>query len=129
MRGRMRWPARLAVCAALAAAPAAAGVPPTAAREIDALRATLGTSSCAFERNGKWYSAVRALEHVDRKYAVLKRRGLIDSAEDFITYAASKSSVTGRPYRVRCGAADARLAADWFAAELARLRGQLAGGR
>jgi hypothetical protein len=52
-----------------------------------------------FIRNGKVYDAGRAAEHLRLK---LKATGdQIKTAEDFIRLCASRSSVSGEPYRIR----------------------------
>ena len=43
-------------------------------------------------------------EHLQRKYDYLLKKSLVDTSEQFIQRAASKSSVSGKPYRVKCGA-------------------------
>ncbi|UCH48146.1 MAG: DUF5329 family protein [Betaproteobacteria bacterium] len=86
----------------------------TAQREIDYLLTRLETSDCRFFRNGKWYDAKRAREHLEKKYAWLARRDLVDSAEQFIERAASKSSRSGEPCLVQCGEAREVPSANWL---------------
>lgn len=93
-----------------------------AAREIEALLAGLRASSCRFERNGRWYDGERAAKHLERKYRYAVGRGLTGSAEDFIDGAATRSSFTGRPYRVQCGETTPVPAREWFVALLAAIR-------
>lgn len=90
--------------------------------EIDGLIAALGDSDCRFERNGKWYGAAEARQHLQRKYDWLDKRGLAATPELFIERAASRSSVSGRAYRVRCPGEGEQASADWFQAQLRRLR-------
>lgn len=100
-----------------------AGVPNgTAQAEIAQLLALVERSGCRFERNGKWYDSKAAREHLERKERYLEEHGQVARAEDFIEKAATRSSVTGEPYRVQCGSSPAVPSADWFRAELARLR-------
>ena len=75
-------------------------------------------SECTFIRNGKHYDALKAREHIEKKYAYYKER--ITSAEDFILYSATKSSITGEPYRVICNGVN-MITSDWLKAELAEL--------
>jgi hypothetical protein len=88
--------------------------------EIDHLRAHLRDSSCRFVRNGAEYDTAKALSHVDQKAKSLGDR--IHSAEDWIEYAASKSSFSGEPYLVRCGGVEVE-SGPWFRDELERWRG------
>lgn len=108
----------LALCAGLVQA---AG-PDMAQREIAGLIQALATSGCQFERNGDWHDADTARAHLQRKYGWLHKRGLADSAELFIERAATRSSRSGKPYRVRCAGKPVVESARWFEAELARLR-------
>jgi len=95
---------------------------PDADAEIRALIARLGDSGCRFQRNGRWHDAADAQAHLQRKYDWARRRGLSGSAEDFIDKAASRSSFTGRAYRVACPGQAEREAGAWFGALLADLR-------
>lgn len=93
-------------------------------REIEALIASIGASGCRFERNGRWYDAAAAQAHLRKKYAYLRKRELANSAESFIEHGASRSSVSGTPYRVRCGAAPASESGPWFRRKLGEIRGR-----
>lgn len=106
-------PAFPAQCAALDA---------RAEREIAHLFVHLRASRCEFNRNGTWYSAERAVAHLRRKYEYLRNKHGIASAEDFIEGAATRSSVTGRPYRVRCGDGVEQPSSRSFAQALADFR-------
>jgi hypothetical protein len=107
----------------LALSQPAQATPAVAEREITALIDGLRDAPCRFQRNGRWYDGARAAAHLRRKYDYVRGRGGVDSAEAFIELAASRSSLTGRPYRVRCGDADAMDSGDWFRARLGMLRG------
>ena len=93
-----------------------------ARREIAALIAALGASGCAFQRNGTWYDAATARAHLQRKYEYLRKRDLAPSAELFVERAASRSSVSGKAYRVRCPGRGEQASADWFLQRLRALR-------
>ncbi|MGO1072743.1 DUF5329 domain-containing protein [Lysobacter sp. CA199] len=110
--------ALLLACAVAAAAPSA-----QAERETEQLIQALGQSGCQFERNGGWHDAVQAQGHLRKKLAYLRKRGLADSAELFIERAGSQSSLSGKPYRVRCGDRPAVSSASWLQAKLVQLRG------
>ena len=64
----------------------------------------------------------QAKAHLQRKYDWLRKRGLADTPELFIERAASRSSTSGRAYRVRCPGKAETPAADWFDDRLRRLR-------
>jgi hypothetical protein len=104
-------------CTVAAAAPS-----PVAEREIDALLAALQASPCRFQRNGSWYPAAEARAHLQRKYDYLRKRDLAASAEQFIERGASRSSSSGKAYRVACPGQPEQDAANWFAQQLAALR-------
>ena len=87
--------------------------------EIAHLLPYIEQSDCVFTRNGKEYSGAEAQEHIRTKYDYVKRK--VKRAEEFIEYAATKSSMTGRPYLVRCGEEEL-LTAEWLKAELAEFR-------
>lgn len=70
--------------------------------EIEALLFALQVSGCEFNRNGTWYSAAEAKTHLRRKLAYLERKDKVHSAEQFIERGASASSMSGKPYWVRC---------------------------
>ena len=87
--------------------------------EIDHLLGFIGSSGCSFIRNGEEHDATTAKAHIERKYDYAKR--WIETAEQFIEYAATKSSASGKPYRVIC-AGQEQLSADWLMRELALIR-------
>ena len=61
------------------------------------------------------------LKNAIRDY--LLKKGLVTSTETFIELAATKSSISGKPYQVRCGKAPAQSSQSWFASKLKALRG------
>ncbi len=78
----------------------------------------LKNSDCEFNRNGKWYEADEAIKHINEKYNYLNKRGLINSTEQFIKRAASESSMSGKPYMVKCGSVEPIKSPVWFNLEL-----------
>lgn len=90
-----------------------------AQREIDHLLAYVDASGCRFVRGGVEHDAHEARDHLARKLDVA--RPLIGSADAFVDHVASASSLTGEPYRVRCGGRESTAKA-WLADELARYR-------
>lgn len=91
-------------------------------QEIAHLLGYISASACQFNRNGHWYGPTEAKAHLEQKYEYLLKRGLVGSAEDFIARAASESSMSGRPYQVKCGSQAAVPAGPWLREELARYR-------
>lgn len=113
----------LSTSAGLLAAATWAGPTPGPVRaEIEALLGRLVASGCRFERNGQWHSGERARSHLLRKLRYIERRGTLQSTEQFIELAASRSSVSHQPYRVQCGDAAAQESEQWLKAQLAALR-------
>jgi hypothetical protein len=102
----------------------AAELSPKAEKEIAELFSILENSDCQFQRNGSWHEAKQAAEHLRKKYDYLRERNLLGSTESFIERAASKSSMSGKPYLVKCGKLAPVQSKDWFMAELHRLRTQ-----
>jgi hypothetical protein len=87
--------------------------------EIDHLLSYVAASSCTFVRNGTEYPAAEARDHLESKYRFVG--GRISTADDFIKYLATASSISGEPYHVKCGNVDA-LSGAWLTAELNRYR-------
>ncbi len=104
------------------AATTQAAPPARAAREIEQLITALGTSGCEFQRNGRWHDATQAQAHLRKKYVWLRKRDLVDSAEQFIERAGSQSSFSGRAYQVRCPGRPPVTSAAWMRASLMQLR-------
>ena len=88
--------------------------------EIAYLLSFIRKSSCTFIRNGSEYDGPAAADHVQQKYDYYK--GDIRTAEDFIDRAATKSLLSGDPYKVRCGSGSPVLAADWLRSVLQSYR-------
>ena len=87
--------------------------------EIEHLLNFVAPSGCTFERNGNQYDSVEAREHIQRKYEHIK--GRISTTEDFIRYAASESSISGKKYHATCNG-QTITSGDWLSKELARYR-------
>lgn len=90
--------------------------------EIAYLFSHLRASGCEFYRNGSWYPATRAVEHLNKKYEYLAKRKLISTTESFIERAAAQSSVSRKPYQVRCGEEPPVNSGQWFIEALSRYR-------
>ena len=87
--------------------------------EIDHLLNFVAASSCMFVRNGSVHPGPEARDHLLDKFNYAKTR--ISTADEFVLNIATKSSLSGDPYLVRCGKSDAPAGA-WLATELRRFR-------
>ena len=115
----MRSLAAAVLLCAVALAAAADPAPPAARAEINALLAKLQASACDFNRNGTWYGADQARSHLQTKLNYLEDHNAVQTAEQFIELAATGSSMSGKPYLVRCGAAAAPVESKaWLTIEL-----------
>lgn len=103
----------------LSQATAASGVN----EEITQLLDYVERSGCALYRNGSWYSASDARAHLERKYRDLLDKGGAGTTEDFIDRAAMASSLSGKPYQVKCEGREQVSSAEWLTVEMLRLRG------
>jgi hypothetical protein len=94
----------LALCAAtMVCTPAKAVQAPQAMHaEIGELFKRMQAAKCQFNRNSSWYSAAEAREHLTKKLVYFEDRGAIRSTEDFISVAATKTSLSGKQYLVQC---------------------------
>jgi Family of unknown function (DUF5329) len=92
--------------------------------EIQHLLTNLERSGCQFFRNGEWYGAAKAKDHLNQKYNYLLKKGLVRKSEDFIRLAATESSVSGKAYQVRCKGTEPMPSAVWLNEELSRYREQ-----
>ncbi len=82
----------------------------------------IDNSGCQFYRNGSWHDAHQARAHLELKYRYLCRRAQVSCTEEVIERAGSASSVSGKPYQVRCGDSPPVQSGDWLRAELKRFR-------
>ncbi len=87
--------------------------------EIASLLHFIEQSECTFIRNGTLYDSLEARQHIEKKYNYYKER--ITTAEDFIQYSATGSSITGKPYMVLCNGVNMNTS-DWLNAELDKMR-------
>ena len=106
------------VCCLASAAPTAAPV----RAEIELLLSKLQASGCEFNRNGSWYSGAEAKDHLLRKLEYIEGRSTVQSTEQFIELAAAKSSSSGQPYQVKCGAEAPADSQVWLAKQLGVVR-------
>lgn len=68
--------------------------------DIEYLLSYVAESNCVFIRNGKEHQSREASEHLAMKYNYVKAR--IKTADAFINTIASKSSLSRKPYTIRC---------------------------
>ncbi|MCW9012761.1 MAG: DUF5329 domain-containing protein [Gammaproteobacteria bacterium] len=87
--------------------------------EIQHLLNFISSSDCSFTRNGSEHSALDARKHIEKKFNYVKSR--VNSAEDFIQYAATRSSMSGEIYRVNCDGVSLTTG-EWLLRELNRFR-------
>ena len=107
---------------AIACMNATAAEPASQSKSVAAIEHLLGSvaaSDLQFMRNGKEHTGAEAAEHMRRKYEHFDDR--IQSADNFIDLAATKSMMSGKKYTV--STADGEMAtADWLRAVLADYR-------
>ena len=103
--------------------PVARAEPPTNVKiEVNFLLGYIDGSACEFYRNGTWRDAKAAQEHLRDKYKYLVARNQINTTENFIEMAATKSSLSGQPYKVRYNGGATVTSNQWLHEELMRLR-------
>ncbi|HLZ99737.1 MAG TPA: DUF5329 domain-containing protein [Steroidobacteraceae bacterium] len=100
----------------------AAAAPSVAQVEIDYLLGFVEQSNCEFYRNGSSYDAAQAGSHLREKYAALAAAGRILTGDEFIDKVASRSSLSGRPYEVKCTGHARMSTAPWLREALMRFR-------
>lgn len=100
----------------------AAPLPPPARADVDALLTRLQTSGCEFNRNGSWYAGADAKAHLLKKLDYLEGKDMVSTAEQFIERGAAASSMSGKPYLVRCVGKAPVESAVWLKAELQQVR-------
>jgi hypothetical protein len=124
VKAQSAWtPRRWLVLLALLTAPVVhAELPPGALGEINYLLGYIDGSGCEFYRNGTWHDSQAAQSHIRDKYSYLVSNNQIDSAEQFIDRAASKSSLTGQPYLVKCQGGASTTTKQWLKDALDRFR-------
>jgi hypothetical protein len=84
-------------------------------QEIQHLFEFISLSDCIFIRNNTEYPAKEARDHMQTKYDYAKR--WVSSAEQFIERIATKSSISGNRYQVRCQG-KLLYTGDWLKQEL-----------
>jgi len=105
---------------ALAYNVAAADVPAEQEPEVDHLLNYVRTSPCQFQRNGEIHDGIAAESHIRNKYDFFRSK--IETTEQFIEWSATKSTISGRYYRVKCTEAEWMETRDWLLKELENFR-------
>jgi len=107
----------------LGVGPPVAASPPTVARvEVEHLLSAVASSGCEFNRNGEWFDSQKASAHLRDKYTALVALGRFVTTMDFIERVATKSSLSGRPYLIRCAGGAPMPTNQWLLEVLERYR-------
>src|SRR5271165_7104234 len=112
----------------MATAAAAPALAPAAQAEIEYLLSAVDSSGCRFYRNGAWYDAKPAAAHLRYKYASLAAKEMIRDTEDFIDRAATKSSLSGQDYAIKCEGITQMSSRQWLTGLLISYRAAHAQG-
>ncbi len=88
--------------------------------EIDHLIMYIRNSDCKFIRNGQEHSPEEAVEHILKKFDYFKAR--ITTTEQFIDNCATKSTLSGKLYKIGCPDQEAVESKHWLLKELNKLR-------
>lgn len=91
--------------------------------EIEYLLNSVGSSGCAFIRNGTSHSAENAEEHLRMKFGKGKRYAT--TSEKFIERLASKSSISRKAYAIKCKNEGRLNSEDWLKQRLQEYRANL----
>lgn len=95
---------------------------PQVRTEIDYLLSRVQASGYVFIRNGKEHNGTDAAEHMQRKFEHFLDNGDIETVDDFIDRAGTRSLITGREYLVRLPDDTEIPTAQWLRAEIAARR-------
>ena len=88
--------------------------------EITHLLDFVANTTCKYERNGTIYDGVEAQIHIKKKYHYFIDK--IKSSEDFIKYSATRSTMSGKKYKIFCANMPMQNSADWLLEELKKFR-------
>ena len=100
--------------------PARADVPPEQQPEVEHLIDFVQASPCLIRRNGTTHSGTEAAAHIRKKYDYFRDK--ISSTEEFISYSAAKSTMSGKYYTVLCNRHEPIRTQDWLLRELESYR-------
>jgi hypothetical protein len=102
-----------------------ADVPPEQKAEVEHLLEFVVQSDCIMVRNGEEHAGEKAVSHIQVKYDYFKEK--ITTTEEFIEYSATKSTMSGKYYTVRCPGQEEMRTQDWLMEELTTFREKRAG--
>ncbi|MGB1261424.1 MAG: DUF5329 family protein [Cognaticolwellia sp.] len=88
--------------------------------EIKHLLAYVEATDCQYERNGTMHSGADAVKHINKKYRYYSDD--IESSEDFIKLSATKSTMSGKSYKIHCQNQMPIKSQDWLLTELHAFR-------
>jgi len=77
-----------------------ADVSPGQVKEVEHLLEFVKTSDCVINRNATEYTGPEGVAHIQRKYEYYRED--IETTEDFIRLSATKSTMSGKYYTVKC---------------------------
>ena len=89
-------------------------------QQIEKLIVFVEKSDCLFIRNGNEHSGKDAAKHIKRKYKHYQDE--IFSPEKFIELSATKSSMSGKYYHIRCEGELEVKSKDWLLQELSSIK-------
>lgn len=98
-----------------------ADVPPEQKPEVEHLLSFVRQSDCVMVRNGNEHEGEEAASHIQKKYDYFADD--ITTTEAFIEYSATKSTMSGKYYTVKCPDGKEMRSQDWLLEELAVFRG------
>ena len=134
MKSIHRTPLYLSFCTAILISSQSYGAKnEKAEKEIQYLIESIASSGCNFERNGDIHSAKDAASHLNRKLGNAKSSWFAPSedkwtAELFIEKVASGSSLSGKPYYIKCKE-KASKAGEWLKGKLEEYRQKSSQGK
>lgn len=94
--------------------------PGTLEKTVQYLLDVVTCSNLVFIRNGEQHNGEEAAAHMRKKYNYFKNR--IETPENFIEYAATKSLMSGKPYLVVTESGEKMLCARWLRQVLSAYR-------
>lgn len=89
-------------------------------QEINHLLDFVAKTSCQYDRNGTIHSGLEAKDHILKKYEYFKDK--IKTAEDFIKYSATQSTISGKKYQIHCVDSGTQFSQGWLLNELENYR-------
>jgi hypothetical protein len=88
--------------------------------EIDYLIDYIKNSGCIFIRNDRNHSPKEAVQHINHKFEYFKDK--ITTTESFIEFCVTKSTMSNKPYEIKCPGQPLVKSREWLIKELDRIR-------